>query len=172
MYIVCFPPHKAFTGGLRKYLQYYRACVLSTPPTLSLLTISFLFRKVGRQLRWDSVSLLLPYCLVLISHPFFLQPWPFTVPHGVSVPAEKKPWCWCHSIKKKEELKPLFISRYLSELCCVDGPLGAGQAVFPVVSPLLSAMPQCVSHQGCARRLSDGGLRCRWLTAVRLSSGC
>uniref|UniRef100_A0AAQ5YZC4 Gamma-tubulin complex component 6 n=1 Tax=Amphiprion ocellaris TaxID=80972 RepID=A0AAQ5YZC4_AMPOC len=30
---------QAFTGGLRKYLHYYRACVLSTPPTLSLLTI-------------------------------------------------------------------------------------------------------------------------------------
>ncbi|XP_075894074.1 gamma-tubulin complex component 6 [Nelusetta ayraudi] len=69
---------QAFTGGLRKYLQYYRACVLSTPPTLSLLTISFLFRKVGRQLR------------------------------------------------------------YLSELCCVDGPLGAGQAAFPVGVKLLS----------------------------------
>ncbi|XP_074534683.1 gamma-tubulin complex component 6 [Halichoeres trimaculatus] len=69
---------QAFTGGLRKYLHYYRACVLSTPPTLSLLTISFLFRKVGRQLR------------------------------------------------------------YLSELCCVDGPLGAGQATFPVGVKLLS----------------------------------
>ncbi|XP_053741028.1 gamma-tubulin complex component 6 isoform X1 [Synchiropus splendidus] len=45
---------QAFTGGLRKYLHYYRACVLSTPPTLSLLTISFLFRKVGRQLRYLS----------------------------------------------------------------------------------------------------------------------
>uniref|UniRef100_A0A8C9Y9W0 Gamma-tubulin complex component 6 n=1 Tax=Sander lucioperca TaxID=283035 RepID=A0A8C9Y9W0_SANLU len=71
---------QAFTGGLRKYLHYYRACVLSTPPTLSLLTIGFLFRKVGRQLR------------------------------------------------------------YLSELCCVDGPLGAGQATFPVVSSLLSGV--------------------------------
>lgn len=69
---------QAFTGGLRKYLHYYRACVLSTPPTLSLLTIGFLFRKVGRQLR------------------------------------------------------------YLSELCCVDGPLGAGQAAFPVGVKLLS----------------------------------
>ncbi|KAK5867083.1 hypothetical protein PBY51_011602 [Eleginops maclovinus] len=69
---------QAFTGGLRKYLHYYRACVLSTPPTLSLLTISFLFRKVGRQLR------------------------------------------------------------YLSELCCVDGPLGAGQATFPVGVKLMS----------------------------------
>uniref|UniRef100_A0A8C7IG73 Gamma-tubulin complex component 6 n=1 Tax=Oncorhynchus kisutch TaxID=8019 RepID=A0A8C7IG73_ONCKI len=64
---------QAFTGGLRKYLHYYRACVLSTPPTLSLLTIGFLFRKVGRQLR------------------------------------------------------------YLSELCCVDGASGVGQATFPVV---------------------------------------
>uniref|UniRef100_A0A8C4HL22 Gamma-tubulin complex component 6 n=1 Tax=Dicentrarchus labrax TaxID=13489 RepID=A0A8C4HL22_DICLA len=45
---------QAFTGGLRKYLHYYRACVLSTPPTLSLLTICFLFRKVGRQLRYLS----------------------------------------------------------------------------------------------------------------------
>uniref|UniRef100_A0A672ZF40 Gamma-tubulin complex component 6 n=1 Tax=Sphaeramia orbicularis TaxID=375764 RepID=A0A672ZF40_9TELE len=71
---------QAFTGGLRKYLHYYRACVLSTPPTLSLLTIGFLFRKVGHQLR------------------------------------------------------------YLSELCCVDGPLGAGQATFPVVSVLLSGV--------------------------------
>uniref|UniRef100_A0A8C3AHL1 Gamma-tubulin complex component 6 n=1 Tax=Cyclopterus lumpus TaxID=8103 RepID=A0A8C3AHL1_CYCLU len=69
---------QAFTGGMRKYLHYYRACVLSTPPTLSLLTIGFLFRKVGRQLR------------------------------------------------------------YLSELCCVDGPLGAGQATFPVGVKLLS----------------------------------
>ncbi|XP_014380087.1 gamma-tubulin complex component 6 [Alligator sinensis] len=43
---------QAFTSGLRKYLQYYRACVLSTPSTLSLLTISFLFRKLGRQLRY------------------------------------------------------------------------------------------------------------------------
>ncbi|TNN76009.1 Gamma-tubulin complex component 6 [Liparis tanakae] len=49
-----------------------------TPPTLTLLTIGFLFRKVGRQLR------------------------------------------------------------YLSELCCVDGPLGAGQATFPVGVKLLS----------------------------------
>ncbi|KAK5613224.1 hypothetical protein CRENBAI_026008 [Crenichthys baileyi] len=69
---------QAFTGGLRKYLHYYRACVLSTPPTLSLLTIGFLFRKVGRQLR------------------------------------------------------------YLSELCCVDGPSGTGQANFPVGVKLLS----------------------------------
>uniref|UniRef100_A0A1A7Z1D0 Gamma-tubulin complex component 6 n=1 Tax=Iconisemion striatum TaxID=60296 RepID=A0A1A7Z1D0_9TELE len=69
---------QAFTGGLRKYLHYYRACVLTTPPTLSLLTIGFLFRKVGRQLR------------------------------------------------------------YLSELCCVDGPLGVGQATFPVGVKLLS----------------------------------
>ncbi|XP_068132453.1 gamma-tubulin complex component 6 [Hyperolius riggenbachi] len=43
---------QAFKSGLRKYLQYYRACVLSTPITLSLLTISFLFRKLGRQLRY------------------------------------------------------------------------------------------------------------------------
>ncbi|XP_060044825.1 gamma-tubulin complex component 6 isoform X2 [Erinaceus europaeus] len=43
---------QAFTSGLRKYLQYYRACVLSTPPTLSLLTINFLFKKLGRQLRY------------------------------------------------------------------------------------------------------------------------
>ncbi|XP_072242319.1 gamma-tubulin complex component 6 isoform X2 [Leuresthes tenuis] len=69
---------QAFTGGLRKYLHYYRACVLSTPPTLSLMTIGFLFRKVGRQLR------------------------------------------------------------YLSELCCVDGPSGAGQSTFPVGVKLLS----------------------------------
>ncbi|XP_070686262.1 gamma-tubulin complex component 6 [Pempheris klunzingeri] len=69
---------QAFTGGLRKYLHYYRACVLSTPPALTLLMIGFLFRKVGRQLR------------------------------------------------------------YLSELCCVDGPLGASQATFPVGVKLLS----------------------------------
>ncbi|XP_077194421.1 gamma-tubulin complex component 6 isoform X2 [Paroedura picta] len=43
---------QAFTSGLRKYLQYYRACVLSTPSTLTLLTLSFLFRKLGRQLRY------------------------------------------------------------------------------------------------------------------------
>lgn len=45
------PAPQAFTSGLRRYLQYYRACVLSTPPTLSLLTIAFLFKKLGRQLR-------------------------------------------------------------------------------------------------------------------------
>ncbi|KAK7891650.1 hypothetical protein WMY93_023613 [Mugilogobius chulae] len=61
-----------------KVPHYYRACVLCTPPTLSLLTIGFLFRKVGHQLR------------------------------------------------------------YLSELCCVDGPLGSGQASFPVGVKLLS----------------------------------
>ncbi|KAL4681919.1 hypothetical protein H8959_007396 [Pygathrix nigripes] len=43
---------QAFTSGLRRYLQYYRACVLSTSPTLSLLTIGFLFKKLGRQLRY------------------------------------------------------------------------------------------------------------------------
>uniref|UniRef100_A0A674AGW9 Gamma-tubulin complex component 6 n=1 Tax=Salmo trutta TaxID=8032 RepID=A0A674AGW9_SALTR len=77
---------QAFTGGLRKYLHYYRACVLSTPPTLSLLTIGFLFRKVGRQLR------------------------------------------------------------YLSELCCVDGASGVGQATFPVVKVyVLNSLTQPVS---------------------------
>uniref|UniRef100_A0A4W4GMA5 Gamma-tubulin complex component 6 n=1 Tax=Electrophorus electricus TaxID=8005 RepID=A0A4W4GMA5_ELEEL len=44
----------AFTGGLRRYLHYYRACVLSTPASLSLLTIGFHFRKLGRQLRYLS----------------------------------------------------------------------------------------------------------------------
>ncbi|XP_032201714.1 gamma-tubulin complex component 6 isoform X3 [Mustela erminea] len=43
---------QAFTSGLRRYLRYYRACVLSTPPTLSLLTLGFLFKKLGRQLRY------------------------------------------------------------------------------------------------------------------------
>eukprot|EP00070_Physeter_catodon_P039688 XP_028346582.1 gamma-tubulin complex component 6 isoform X4 [Physeter catodon] len=43
---------QAFSSGLRRYLQYYRACVLSTPPTLSLLAIAFLFKKLGRQLRY------------------------------------------------------------------------------------------------------------------------
>uniref|UniRef100_I3MYA6 Gamma-tubulin complex component 6 n=1 Tax=Ictidomys tridecemlineatus TaxID=43179 RepID=I3MYA6_ICTTR len=38
---------QAFTSGLRRYLQYYRACVLATPPTLSLLTIGFLFKKLA-----------------------------------------------------------------------------------------------------------------------------
>nr|XP_054098749.1 gamma-tubulin complex component 6 isoform X2 [Callithrix jacchus] len=46
------PCLQAFTSGLRRYLQYYRACVLATPPTLSLLTIGFLFKKLGRQLRY------------------------------------------------------------------------------------------------------------------------
>uniref|UniRef100_A0A4W4GN17 Gamma-tubulin complex component 6 n=1 Tax=Electrophorus electricus TaxID=8005 RepID=A0A4W4GN17_ELEEL len=45
---------QAFTGGLRRYLHYYRACVLSTPASLSLLTIGFHFRKLGRQLRYLS----------------------------------------------------------------------------------------------------------------------
>ncbi|XP_030630696.1 gamma-tubulin complex component 6 [Chanos chanos] len=69
---------QAFAGSLRRYLLYYRACVLCTPATFSLLTISFLFRKLGRQLR------------------------------------------------------------YLSELCCVDGASGVGQATFPVGVKLLS----------------------------------
>ncbi|XP_039092224.1 gamma-tubulin complex component 6 isoform X4 [Hyaena hyaena] len=43
---------QAFSSGLRRYLHYYRACVLSTPPTLSLLAIGFLFKKLGRQLRY------------------------------------------------------------------------------------------------------------------------
>nr|XP_004999784.1 gamma-tubulin complex component 6 isoform X2 [Cavia porcellus] len=43
---------QAFTSGLRRYLQYYGACVLATPSTLSLLTIGFLFKKLGRQLRY------------------------------------------------------------------------------------------------------------------------
>ncbi|KAM9496353.1 gamma-tubulin complex component 6 [Clarias gariepinus] len=43
---------QAFTGGLRRYLHYYRACVLCTPASLSLLTIGFHFRKLGRQLRY------------------------------------------------------------------------------------------------------------------------
>lgn len=54
------PAPQAFTSGLRRYLQYYRACVLSTPPTLSLLTIGFLFKKLGRQLRSASVCDLVP----------------------------------------------------------------------------------------------------------------
>uniref|UniRef100_A0A8C9YBA1 Gamma-tubulin complex component 6 n=1 Tax=Sander lucioperca TaxID=283035 RepID=A0A8C9YBA1_SANLU len=67
---------QAFTGGLRKYLHYYRACVLSTPPTLSLLTIGFLFRKVGRQLRF------LPFmCLVS----FQLDSVPCGSPQGVKL---------------------------------------------------------------------------------------
>ncbi|KAG2469112.1 GCP6 protein, partial [Polypterus senegalus] len=41
---------QAFTAGVRRYLHYYRACVLSTPHTLSLLNIAFLFKKLGRQL--------------------------------------------------------------------------------------------------------------------------
>ncbi|KAI7812260.1 putative gamma-tubulin complex component 6-like [Triplophysa rosa] len=45
---------QAFTGGLRRYLHYYRACVLSTPSSLSLLTIGCHFRKLGRQLRYLS----------------------------------------------------------------------------------------------------------------------
>lgn len=54
----CPPPGllalQAFSSGLRRYLHYYRACVLSTPPTLSLLAIGFLFKKLGRQLRCAS----------------------------------------------------------------------------------------------------------------------
>ncbi|XP_028664767.2 gamma-tubulin complex component 6 isoform X2 [Erpetoichthys calabaricus] len=45
---------QAFTAGVRRYLHYYRACVLSTPHTLSLLNIAFLFKKLGRQLRYLS----------------------------------------------------------------------------------------------------------------------
>ncbi|KAF4094853.1 hypothetical protein G5714_023931 [Onychostoma macrolepis] len=45
---------QAFAGGLRRYLHYYRACVLSTPASLSLLTIACHFRKLGRQLRYLS----------------------------------------------------------------------------------------------------------------------
>lgn len=45
------PAPQAFSSGLRRYLHHYRACVLSTPPTRSLLTIGVLFKKLGRQLR-------------------------------------------------------------------------------------------------------------------------
>lgn len=52
-------------------------------------------------------------------------------------------------------MKPLlsFNLRYLSELCCVDGPLGAGQATFPVVSVFfvlfLIYKLQYVIYHGC-----------------------
>lgn len=49
-----------------------------------------------------------------------------------------------------------FNLRYLSELCCVDGPLGAGQATFPVVSPLLSANYNMSSVTTAVFSLSDG----------------
>uniref|UniRef100_A0A8C4QNZ8 Gamma-tubulin complex component 6 n=1 Tax=Eptatretus burgeri TaxID=7764 RepID=A0A8C4QNZ8_EPTBU len=44
---------QAFVSGIRKYLLYYKACVLSVSPmTTSLLALAFLFRTLGSQLRY------------------------------------------------------------------------------------------------------------------------
>lgn len=158
---------KAFTGGLRKYLHYYRACVLSTPPTLSLLTIGFLFRKVGRQLRWAQ-----PFFLMLVScvnfTPFKPQPHPAEYSRG---PTERG--LDANIIGSKTSLLS-FNLRYLSELCCVNGPLGAGQAAFPVVRPLLST--NCnMSAIMAVLSLSDGMLAqpgCVYVALLRVLNCC
>lgn len=61
------------------------------------------------------------------------------------------PECQYHQICKQQQQQKPFFLRYLSELCCVDGPLGAGQATFPVVSALffLFCKRQNVIHHGC-----------------------
>lgn len=68
-------------------------------------------------------------------------------------------WPWCKYSQIKKTLS--FNLRYLSELCCLDGPLGAGQATFPVVSALLSA--NCnMSSITAVFSLSDGmSAQCR-----------
>ncbi|CAH1265550.1 TUBGCP6 [Branchiostoma lanceolatum] len=43
---------QAFTGGLRKYLQYYRYYVLSGSSSVSLLTLEMWYRKLGVQIRY------------------------------------------------------------------------------------------------------------------------
>uniref|UniRef100_UPI00358EF79D gamma-tubulin complex component 6 isoform X2 n=1 Tax=Myxine glutinosa TaxID=7769 RepID=UPI00358EF79D len=44
---------QAFVSGIRKYLLYYKACVLSVSPmTTSLLALTFLFHNLGSQLRY------------------------------------------------------------------------------------------------------------------------
>lgn len=86
------------------------------------------------------------WCPELITH--F---WTSTVQ---SCSRQRGPWCKYHQIKKKN-LSLSFHLRYLSELCCVDGPLGAGQATFPVVSAFLSA--NCnMSSITAVFSLSDG----------------
>lgn len=46
-------PHRPSPAAWRRYLQYYRVCarLLHPRPPWSLLTIGFLFKKLGRQLR-------------------------------------------------------------------------------------------------------------------------
>ncbi|KAI4886263.1 hypothetical protein NFI96_016349 [Prochilodus magdalenae] len=164
---------QAFTGGLRRYLHYYRACVLSTPASLSLLTIGFHFRKLGRQLRLPLVSTwkaVRPSCSFLLNDvagsrslstaspdsvmsftcaqckPAFIceehrapvANLPILVFSGkcqascTVLGCEHNPICGCQA------LIPSSWSRYLSELCCVDGAAGASQATFPVGVKLLS----------------------------------
>ncbi|XP_061418726.1 gamma-tubulin complex component 6 isoform X2 [Lethenteron reissneri] len=43
---------QAFVSGIRRYLQYYKACVLSAPPSHSLLSLSHAFRQLTQQLRY------------------------------------------------------------------------------------------------------------------------
>ncbi|XP_035678118.1 gamma-tubulin complex component 6-like [Branchiostoma floridae] len=43
---------QAFTGGLRKYLQYYRYYVLSGSTSVSLLNLEMLYRKLGTQIKY------------------------------------------------------------------------------------------------------------------------
>ncbi|KAI8517690.1 Gamma-tubulin complex component 6 [Branchiostoma belcheri] len=56
---------QAFTGGLRKYLQYYRYYVLSGSSGVSLLTLEMWYRKLGTQIRY-----LAELCMCSSSSPF------------------------------------------------------------------------------------------------------
>ncbi|XP_019618459.1 PREDICTED: gamma-tubulin complex component 6-like [Branchiostoma belcheri] len=56
---------QAFTGGLRKYLQYYRYYVLSGSSSVSLLTLEMRYRKLGTQIRY-----LAELCMCSSSSPF------------------------------------------------------------------------------------------------------
>lgn len=57
-----------------------------------------------------------------------------------------------------------FYQRYLSELCCVDGPVGAGHTTFPVVSILLSV-------NGNTSATVAVSVRWVWRLAMSFSSG-
>lgn len=99
---------------------------------------------------WGEIksSSFLCWCLVLISHL-----WTSTSPSRQyrRGPTEESALMQI----SLDQNKLSFNLRYLSELCCVDGPLGAGQAAFPVVSALLSASCN-MSAITAVLSLSDG----------------
>lgn len=53
-FIMLIQCSQAFQDGLRKYLQYYRACILSLKPDLTLLGLSVQLRGIVDQMRWET----------------------------------------------------------------------------------------------------------------------